>query len=100
MRSEIVLDRCDRKNFVRHSLCRSYDSWQNRSMLEREADETSRQHRLDRLSNGFPKRIDIGRTMQMQQWLFQGWIDNRSPLYRSFRPSLHFAPFDTEATIL
>src|SRR6266487_617591 len=89
MRDEIRLDWSDRGEASRYLSRRSHHPRQNRSMLEREADETTRQRCCDHLLNSFPKRIDIGRTMQMQQWLFHRWIDNRSPLYRSFEPSLH-----------
>jgi hypothetical protein len=70
MSVEIFLDRRDREKTTRKFLRRFGDSRQNRTVLQGQADETSREGRSNYILNGSSKRIDIHRCVQMQQRLF------------------------------
>ena len=65
MSAEIFLDRHDREKATWKFLGRFGDAWRNRTVLQGQADKTSREGRSNYILNGLPKRTQIDRCMQM-----------------------------------
>jgi hypothetical protein len=65
MSPEIFLDRRDREKAARKFLGRFGNPWENRTVLQGQADETGGERRFHYILNGIPKRIDVDRRVQM-----------------------------------